>query len=854
MSTSSRDPATSLDQHGRFLRAVARRLVGNDADADDLVQETFARAIARPAQHGNLRAWLVAIVRNVFRDQRGAEAARRRREQAVARATDDAARRDDDDPLGIDALQAAMRALPDDYRRALELRYYAQLSPAAIAARLGVPLGTVKTRLHRALALLRQDLERRAGGRRRAHDKLAALCGVSLTPIAATTAAGLTSFTGALLMKKLAFAVVALLVLALSMQLASEPDPVAPQPHASGTTPAAEHRELPGPAPQIAGSARTAVDGGVATGATDAPLRGRLVYAATGQGVPFGAVRVREGARSELLHAGRDGRFTTAEAWSRDCELAFEGEVAGPAAEAAKTPGRPADAPDEPVGAVESAPTVVSVVSLDALALVDDAQRPAWLPRAAFADGEFEVPLLLGPTYFLAELPGDGEFFGAMSGSADADVGSIHNYSPQRATPLYAVPGQPGRWWLRAFERRGHPPIDTPHLNVFDRAGLHRGDGPLQRVEGVQDDEVALTWRDCGAVHGTLRDEVGAPVAGVWVHFRQRSSNAQPYHTGYRTDRTGRFALGHLPPGAALLTLGDERAADLREPITVVAGRDGRHDLSARVRPIGGALRGTVTTKSGRPFPMATVILTCHDDSSIWRNGGIDWQERDGRTIGVFEFDKVPLVECDVTLQTFAPCGVPFAVHRVTAPADGLVFTIDDTCETAEVTFAPIDAAGRAIGDVEVLVRGPGDWQLHIDVTEPGTATLALPLGQTVRWRVLGGGVRAAQGTWLVRGDGGTVTVPTTPGFSAELSTLSMRNFGGVGGLELFADERSAGRTDRNGELLIDLPARPRTLRVDETQWKAVDNPTFDSDIAPDGAFAFDDERGRLFLYLTRVE
>ena len=78
------DPLTTLQDHAAFVRAVARRLVADPSDVDDLVQETWLRALANGRAPRSARAWLAKVVRSVWTDRHRAERARRRREQQIA--------------------------------------------------------------------------------------------------------------------------------------------------------------------------------------------------------------------------------------------------------------------------------------------------------------------------------------------------------------------------------------------------------------------------------------------------------------------------------------------------------------------------------------------------------------------------------------------------------------------------------------------------------------------------------------------------------------------------------------------------------------------------------------------------
>jgi RNA polymerase sigma-70 factor (ECF subfamily) len=150
--------------HGRFLYNVAFRLTGNDDDARDLVQESLLRVRRGLATYepGSLNGWLARIVTNVFLDD--VRRKRRRPEQALpenadlvvppAIAADEAAA-----AAGLsDEIQAALDGLPEDFRVAVVLCDVADRSYEEIAAMLGVPVGTVRSRLHRGRRLLRQAL------------------------------------------------------------------------------------------------------------------------------------------------------------------------------------------------------------------------------------------------------------------------------------------------------------------------------------------------------------------------------------------------------------------------------------------------------------------------------------------------------------------------------------------------------------------------------------------------------------------------------------------------------------------------------------------------------------------------
>ncbi|MEZ5233685.1 MAG: sigma-70 family RNA polymerase sigma factor [Acidimicrobiia bacterium] len=148
------------------LLRVARSLTRHDAEAEDLVQDTLLRAYRGIGRFDGRhpRAWLLTICRNAHRNN-----ARRARPE-VLRDGDGgidvlAGLTIDEQSLLVEdrldaALERALGELPERFRRPVELVDLDGLSYAEAAAALGVPVGTVMSRLHRARRRLRAAVER----------------------------------------------------------------------------------------------------------------------------------------------------------------------------------------------------------------------------------------------------------------------------------------------------------------------------------------------------------------------------------------------------------------------------------------------------------------------------------------------------------------------------------------------------------------------------------------------------------------------------------------------------------------------------------------------------------------------
>lgn len=148
--------------HGRFLYNVAYRLAGNDSDAQDLVQEALLRVRKglERYQPGSLEGWLARIVTNVFLD----DVRRKRRRPTVALPEQPdvvlppAAAADEASEQLSDEVQHALAALPEEFRTAVVLSDVVGLSYEEIAGSQGIPVGTVRSRIHRGRRLLRTAL------------------------------------------------------------------------------------------------------------------------------------------------------------------------------------------------------------------------------------------------------------------------------------------------------------------------------------------------------------------------------------------------------------------------------------------------------------------------------------------------------------------------------------------------------------------------------------------------------------------------------------------------------------------------------------------------------------------------
>ena len=160
--------AELYDRVGRIAYGIAYRILRDERLAEDAVQDAFLAvwrsAATFRAERAKARTWIVTLA------HRRAVDVVRREERRRAEPLDVAARQEPADPggsaedeawLGFERtrVQQALRALPDTQREAIELAYYGGYSQSELAERLGLPLGTIKSRMFAGLARLREVLD-----------------------------------------------------------------------------------------------------------------------------------------------------------------------------------------------------------------------------------------------------------------------------------------------------------------------------------------------------------------------------------------------------------------------------------------------------------------------------------------------------------------------------------------------------------------------------------------------------------------------------------------------------------------------------------------------------------------------
>lgn len=160
--------AMLVERYQRYVYRLAYSLTGNAADADDLAQDAMInvlKGIANFKGRSSLTSWIYVVVLNTFRD------ARRRASRRPSTSLEAQPGGAEQQPTPLwnegdtllrkelaDVLQKVLAQVPEDFRQVVALYDVLGYSYEEIASMLGLPMGTVKSRLHRGRAFMRERL------------------------------------------------------------------------------------------------------------------------------------------------------------------------------------------------------------------------------------------------------------------------------------------------------------------------------------------------------------------------------------------------------------------------------------------------------------------------------------------------------------------------------------------------------------------------------------------------------------------------------------------------------------------------------------------------------------------------
>jgi RNA polymerase sigma factor (sigma-70 family) len=675
-----------------WLRALARRLARDAADADDLVQETWLAAQRdRSVEPRARRAWLGGVLRNRDRMLRRGEARRRGRESALA---DTRTREDIELELHrgrvMSSVQDALRELDEGDRSLLLARYCDGYDAAELGLRLGIPASTVRSRLSRATARVRRNLDERWGGDRRAWAPAAlAMPLPRRVEIPIATAWGGVLMSAAL--KKLAFVLVLVLASAgawLGIDRSSDdendPSSVREEPYAADDdAPTRAHR---GDVDERRG---VVLAGRVVDAESGTPVPGALVLVAPKVGASMVSMNPGRAPVVPRAVANEDGEFT----------------LMLPHGSYALTAAAPGHLPTQVSSAlVARAPSAVVIRLREGGNRVEGTVTD-------ITGGPVEGELVR------AQPPGD-----SARGPERAGYGALTD-----ADGRYVLSVPDGAWTLVA----GGEDYTRETRRIDVKQGPGRAD---------------FTLVPAGSIHGRVVDRAsGEPVEDAVVGFNRNvrlggswSSDMSTWDETTRTGPDGRFELGPLEPGEYTLHAAASHRATADEPVVLVSIGEQVTDVALAVDPAFDAA-GIVVDASDPDHGLADVEVT-----ATAGEGHGQWRAVT-RTDGTFELAGLPpggyllMLEGGGAIPSLVEHNMRIEGEDVTDLRLSLDHGVLVTGRVEPAVAGSVRVRGRAeSGGLEVLVQATQVKHANARIAADGSFSIeGVPPGE---WKVVAEG------------------------------------------------------------------------------------------------------------------
>lgn len=774
--------------HQEFLRALARGLLGRSDLAEDVVQETYLKTLKRPPRHGSSpRGWLAAITRNTALRLRQREAQRPRKEAASRLRAGSATTPTPAEVMEREAVRQrvvrAVLALPDSYREVLLLRYYEDLPPRVIAARLSIPTETVRTRTKRALARLRTALEQGDGQDWRTW-------ALTLLPEGGSRGMGAVATTtaGVFAMKKILGVMGTVLILLgvwwLGGRLGFFSDRVGDADGPSDLSAMDGDADAPPDAgPQLEGAGDPHAD----SDADPTPFGTVHGLVTDGEGRPMAGARIRVGSTqaprwlAAMWHGPHqtttdgDGRFryvprkrvdrvrASAEGYTSDGDFwrggsapvvlvlrrtnaVVEGTLrdtdGAPVPDAVVHVGTPQGNQASNTGRSDAAGRFrIPFVTGSEAYLV--AWAPGFLEVAAGVpgfdpEGRARIDLVLRPGSWVEGRVRDARTGAAIAG---ATIGSYERYGPAPRTDAE------GRFRYRATREI--------HEVTASLDGYESGKARLTHENGIGRAEIALQPLTPHAFHGLVIDADGAPVPNALVLTPDGTQRTV-------TDAEGRFV--------------HRGWTRFRESVRVLVAHAGEATPGVLADPKPGE---ALTLQLGRPAPIAGRIRLASGEQATGALLRVEAAGDAGTIAGGLVLEALRLQGPYATASdgTFRLVGLPagrYQLHAIAGPGQNILpaRTTVDVAPGVPVRGVElqvpvglvlhgkvVDTEGRDVPNADLSIYGPEPHRPAVTADASGHFRIAGLAGERVTLHVKSPGYRLWHGAFTVTGEPITITL-----------------------------------------------------------------------------------------------
>lgn len=819
-----------LSQNMGWLRSLARGLVRDPSDAEDLAQATLCTAVASQSEMQDVRGFLAGVAKKLAWNGRRSDRHRADREWLSSRESAQVGPPPEDHLEAMETMRTALEEvdkLPAVQSRTISLRYVEELEIQAIAERMGSTPSTVRSNLSRGLATLRARLDERFGDRASwslVLVPLAAPAGGSLgiATVAVKPALGLASLPTASIIMTIKFALAALAPIFLTagyLHLGSEDSSLDPAPTVSEIAHLGVPDEMGEPPEGIDEPAFE--EGLVAQGA--APTAGR-------QSIDHGSPAPKAAAIG-----GSSGTVELTFLNLSDQSPLFHFEVlvtlgtkpGGPAVEAGGEERR-LTTDDSGRLTVDEVPAGTTNLSFRCEG------GPTFVPSSVAigeAGGLEPVLVYIGPTFPLAFGGAAVEFGTPMS--VEITGPGVSRWSSFEEEVTWG--SGPFVRFVSSFNGAGFDGPWVMHVRSHD--GFLHGEASIEHTQGTFDGALAITLARCGVIRfvtpeggvGTLE---GAPLPFITIEPPGELAGeiAGEFVQLERSEGAVNGRIDGLAPGAYSWSAGGlvgESGDPLQGEVIVVANAVSEVELPR----LGGPHLGRAIVVDASDAPEA--------DLSQWFAGALSTAPRsEGLTMthprragslgpGMWTIPIGPVAQAGWIASLTPADGFEVSPRQFVFPPSGIppLLTVTRTAESPDVRLRLVD------GRTGLLIpRFDGATAVHMDGFNPNhlkhqqdgsLLATEVPLDRSTRFLCRADGFRM-QEVFFDPGNSPTeMTVSLEPGWSNFVGVVHKGKMAPLSGVGVTVDGADVGATDDEGRVWIEGSGPPKNveLRLEGTDW-----------------------------------